>query len=140
MAISGARLFRPDLTRCGNEIYPGRLSPLRAAKPCRWMLKGRCRNGGDTHSALCLSSARIWSLGFRVYLQKTKKKDKFFTSNPAVLLQSFKLLRHTRIEKVLIHSLGANIIKDRPEFSLKDKDRSGIKVRSPLFLVRLNWN
>lgn len=31
---------------------------------------------GGTHSALCLSSARIWSLGFRLYLQRGKKTNK----------------------------------------------------------------
>lgn len=51
-------------------------------KPCQWMCKSSTatsilqNNVGDTNSALCLSSARIWSLGFRVYLQILKEKKR----------------------------------------------------------------
>lgn len=33
---------------------------------------------GGTHSALCLSSARIWSLGFRLYLQGKKGQNRHY--------------------------------------------------------------
>lgn len=44
---------------------------VRAGSEYIWV---ECHCDGCTYSALCLSSARIWSLGFRVYLQKKKKK------------------------------------------------------------------
>lgn len=39
-------------------------------------IRARRRSAGATYSALCFSSARIWSLGFRLYLQK-KKHNKY---------------------------------------------------------------
>lgn len=64
----------------------GRIFPRCAKKPWHKItcvmalisqtLYSKCCNTGGTNSALCLSSARIWSLGFREYLQMIKKGKK----------------------------------------------------------------
>lgn len=105
--ISGVRLFSLACSRNREEqtLYEFRhsFSPCTDHKP-QPILKKNCCNIEDTNSALCLSSARIWSLGFRVYLQIIKRRKKealvsqshrkhilhqtllFYPSNPATVL------------------------------------------------------
>lgn len=48
----------------------------RLTPPFEQVHYSKCCNTGGTNSALCLSSARIWSLGFREYLCMIRKKEK----------------------------------------------------------------
>lgn len=62
MILDAIACYKPPYKLC---------CPCVRALPQSIIYRNFC-NTGDTNRALCLSSARIWSLGFRVYLQIMK--------------------------------------------------------------------
>lgn len=76
--------YWPAPERCGLK-HCGFLTPADLRTPAAWSMcmssdtrrhKWRWCNVGGTNRALCLSSARIWSLVLRLYLQSRREKKR----------------------------------------------------------------